>query len=205
MNFLAKLITYIFQPLLMPTLVFYTLLFHLGNSSNLTDKGKWTVLSLIFVTTCVIPVLTVIMFKATKVIKDLNMFDRTDRYVPFVFITLFYVVVSYLIKGQEWMTPLMYVCFLAMTTVVVLTNGITFKWKISAHAAGVTGWLGFVLAFQNQFSATNTLFWPLVWSIALCGLVFWARLYLKAHKPAEIWAGAAMGFVVCYAAVIFFL
>lgn len=189
----------------MPTLVFYTLLFHLGNSSNLTGSGRLTVLSLIFITTCVIPVITVVMFKLTKVISDLHMYDRKDRYIPFVFISLFYVVVAFLIGQQEWMNSLMKVVFLSITTVVVLTNGITFAWKISAHAAGVAGWLGFVLALLFQYPSTSELYVPLIAALLLCGAVFWARLYLNAHKPAEIWAGAFLGFSVCYGAISLFL
>ena len=189
----------------MPTLVFYTILFHLGNSSNLTDEGRWTVISLIFITTCLVPVLTVVMFRLTKVIKDLHMQDRRERYLPFIFISLFYIVVSFMIRGQQWMTPAMNVTFLAITTVVILTNGITFKWKISAHAAGVAGWLGFILAFQQRFESTNTLFWPLVAALILTGIVAWARLYLNAHKPKEVLGGTLLGFIVCYGSIAFFL
>lgn len=205
MTLFAKILTYVFQPLLMPTLVFYTLLFHLGNASNLTETGRWTVLGLIFVTTCLIPVITVVMFKLTNVIKDLHMNERKDRYLPFVFITLFYVVVSFLIGRQEWMNDLMRITFLAITVVVVITNGITFKWKISAHAAGVAGWLGFIFAFSQQFPSTSTLYIPLLVALIINGLVYWARLYLNAHKPAEIWAGALLGFSVCYGAISLFL
>jgi membrane-associated phospholipid phosphatase len=189
----------------MPTLVFYTILFHLGNSSNLTDKGRWTVVSLIFVTTCLVPVLTVVMFRVTKVIKDLHMLNRKDRYMPFIFISLFYLVVSFMIKDQEWMTPAMNITFLAITTVVILTNGITFKWKISAHAAGIAGLLGFIVAYKHTFQATNTLFWPLIIAIVLTGIISWARLYLNAHKPTEILGGLLLGFIISYGSIALFL
>ena len=189
----------------MPTLVFYTLLFHLGKSSNLTVKGKWTVVWLIFFTTCLIPMITVIMFRLTKVIKDLNMMDRRDRYIPFLFITIFYLVVAYLIGGQDWMNGLMYLAFKAITAVVIITNLVTFKWKISAHAAGVSGWLGFSVAFLVKYPGTNTLFIPLMVAIIINGFVYWARLYLGAHKPAQLWAGALLGFSVCYASISYFL
>ena len=205
MNFLAKFITYVFQPLLMPTLVFYTILFHINNSSNLTSKGRWTVISLVFITTCLVPMLTVFMFKISKVIKDLNMKDRRDRYLPFIFISIFYLIVSYMIRTQEWMTPDMLIAFFTITTVVILTNAITFFWKISAHAAGVLGWLGFIMGFQQAYSTTNTLFWPLVVAILLSGFVSWSRLYLNAHKPKEIFAGAALGFIISFASVTLFV
>lgn len=162
-------------------------------------------ISLIFITTCVVPILTVVMFKLTKVIKDLHMTNRKDRYLPFIFISLFYLVVSFMIRDQQWMSTYMQIAFLAITTVVIVTNGITFKWKISAHTAGVAGWLGFILAFQNQFQATNTLFWPMIAALVLTGLVSWSRLYLNAHKPLEILGGIILGFGVCYGAVAIFI
>lgn len=189
----------------MPTVVFSTILFNLEGSSNLTDKGKRTVLGLVFITTFLIPALTVVMFKITKVIKDLHMKNRRDRLMPFMFISIFYLIVSFMIEGQEWMTPLLNVAFLAITTVVLITNGITFKWKISAHAAGVFGWLGFILALQKAFPSTNSLLVPLLLSVGFCGLVCWARLYLNAHTPKEIFAGALLGFLVCYGSIFFFI
>lgn len=205
LNLAAKLITYIVQPLLMPTVVFYTILYYLEDSSNLTDRGKQTVVGLVFITTFLIPALTVIMFKLTKVIKDLHMKDRKDRVLPFMFISIFYLIVSFMIKGQEWMTPLMNIAFLAITTVVIVTNGITFKWKISAHAAGVFGWLGFVLALQGAYPSGHNLLTPLLLSVAMCGLVSWARLYLNAHTPKEILGGALLGFIVSYGSIYLFI
>ena len=189
----------------MPTAVFWTILFSLEGSSNLTDKGKTTVIGLVFITTFLIPALTVVMFKLTKVIKDLHMKDRKDRIMPFMFISIFYLIVSFMIEGQEWMTPLLNIAFLAITTVVLITNGITFKWKISAHAAGVFGWLGFILALQKGFPATNKLLFPLLLCLLFCGLVPWARLYLNAHTPKEILAGGLLGFLICYGSIYLFV
>ena len=188
----------------MPTAVFWVILFFVEGSSNLTDKGKSTVIGLVFITTFLIPALTVIMFKLTKVIKDLHMKDRKDRVMPFMFISIFYLIVSFMIEGQQWMTPLLNLTFLAITAVVLLTNGITFKWKISAHAAGVFGLLGFVLALQKVFPSTNQLYFPLLLAIGLCGVVSWARLYLNAHTPKEILGGAVLGFSLCYSSIILF-
>jgi len=189
----------------MPTLVFYSILFHIEGSSNLTDKGKWTVVGLVFVTTFVIPALTVVMFKLTKVIGDLHMKNRKDRLMPFMFISIFYLIVSFMIDGQGWMTPLLSVSFLAITAVVLLTNGITFFWKISAHAAGIFGWLGFLVALQGAFPSTNDLLMPLIICLALCGVVPWSRLFLNAHHPKEILEGAILGFVVCFGAIYLFI
>ena len=189
----------------MPALVFYTYLFHIDNSSNLTETGRWTVLSLVFLTTCIIPICIIIFFRLTKVIRDMNMTNRRDRYLPFLFISIFYVLVTYLMSGQPWFNSTMLVMMLSMTTVVIMTNLITFFWKISAHTAGVAGWLGFIMIFSRFYASGNTLFVPLIMAILLCGLVVWSRLFLNAHKPSEALGGFLLGFLVCYSSILLFV
>ena len=189
----------------MPSLVFYTALYHIDNSTNLTEAGQWTVLSLIFLTTCIIPILVILMFRFAKVIKDLQMTDRKDRFFPFIFISIFYVIVAVLFHRQLPLNPLLSISLIAITVVVVLTNIITFFWKISAHSAGVVGWLGFIMVYEQVNPGTNTLLAPLLGAIALCGIVLWARLYLNAHKPIEILGGSVLGFLICYGSIYFFL
>ncbi len=92
-----------------------------------------------------------------------------------------------------------------MTTVVILTNLVTFFWKISAHSAGVTGVVGFAVVYSIEYAGANSLLLPLVGAVAIMGIVMWARLYLNAHKPAEIIGGALLGFVICYGSIYFFV
>ena len=207
MRLLAHIISAVFQPLLMPTLVFYTVLYHVDNSTNLTDSGMSSVMTLIFLTTCLIPVMIILLFRLVGVVKDLQMRDKRDRRFPFLFVSIFYIVVTYLFAQQPILdrTPVLIVSLTAITVVVLLTNLITFFWKISAHAAGVVGWLGFVVVLAERYPGNNTLVWPLVAAIALSGIVIWARLYLNAHRPKETLAGSVLGFLICYGSIYFFL
>lgn len=205
MRLLAHIISAVFQPLLMPSLVVYTLLYHVENSTPLTEGGQSRVLMLVFLTTCLIPVLIVLGFYHFKLIKDIQMTDRKDRRFPFMFVSIFYVVVTYLFHQQPVLerSPLLLLALLAMTAVVLLTNLITYFWKISAHSAGVVGWLAFIMVFAKTNPGNNTLLYPLMAAILLSGVVIWARLYLNAHKPVEIVGGALLGFVICYGAIYY--
>lgn len=189
----------------MPSMVFYAVLFHIDNSTNFTESAKWTIMSLVFLTTCLIPVLTVLMFRATKVIKDIQMTDRKDRYIPFVFISIFYVIITYLFHKQLPITPELSIIMITITFVVVLTNLVTFFWKISAHSAGVAGLVGFILILASENAGANSLLVPLLISVLLTGIVMWARLYLNAHKPMEVLVGGAVGFIICYSSIYLFL
>ena len=185
----------------MPSLVFYTILFHLGsNSSHLDGQVRWNVVGLIFIATCLVPILIVIIFRLTKLIKDLHMENREERYLPFISILLFYFVLLFTAQQQEWINPLLNVTFRAIVMVILATTMITFSWKISTHTAGVAGWLGFIIALQYRFEVeiAGALFGPLIVVLILTGIVAWARLYLNAHKPSEVLAGALLGFVICF-------
>lgn len=205
MKLLAQIISAILQPLLMPSLVFYMIFFHIDNSTNLTEAGQWTVMSLVFLTTCLIPVSVILMFRFTKVIKDLQMTTRRERYLPFVFISVFYLLVTWLFHRQLPMNQLLSATLIAMTAVVVLTNLITFFWKISAHSAGAAGVVGFSLIYSSKFAAGQQLLLPMILAVLMLGLVMWARLYLNAHKPKEIVGGSMLGFLICYGAIYFFV
>jgi len=63
---------------------------------------------------------------------------------------------------------------------------ITRWWKISTHAFGVTG----------PFAAMYLLFGlaPLPYVIVV-PLVYWARVYLRAHTLAQVLGGAALGII----------
>ena len=205
MKVVAQIISAILQPLIMPSLVFFVALFHIDNSTNITVDGQWTILSLVFLTTCLIPVCTILMFRFTKVIKDLQMTNRKDRFLPFAFISIFYVLVTVLFHRQLPLNKLLSASLIGMTLVVVLTNIITLFWKISAHSAGIAGLVGFCLVYAMRFAGSNSLLMPLLASVLLMGVIMWARLYLNAHKPAEIIAGAVLGFVICFGAIYSFV
>lgn len=57
-------------------------------------------------------------------------------------------------------------------------------WKISIHAAGVGGTSCILLVSVGELA------WPFVLSLPA---ITWARLYLRAHTPVQIGAGAALG------------
>ena len=205
MRVTANIISAVFQPLLMPSLVYFAALFHIDNSTNLTLNGRWSVLLIIFLTTCLIPVLTVLMLRFTHVIKDIHMPHRKDRFMPFLFVSLFYITITYLIHQKLPMPPLLSVIIITATGVVILTNVVTFFWKISAHSVGVAGLIGFILAFSNVYVGVNTLLVPLIVSVLLLGAVSWARLYLNVHHPKEVWIGSLLGFSICFSSVNLFL
>ncbi len=62
---------------------------------------------------------------------------------------------------------------------------------------GVGGLAGIVSAYSLILSGQGLLF-PILGAILLTGLVGSSRLYLNVHTPAQVWAGFALGFGMCF-------
>jgi len=84
-----------------------------------------------------------------------------------------------------------------MTLSVILLTGITFFWKMSAHMTGIGGLLAVLGVLGIYFPSLN-LAYLLVATLLVGGLVASARLYLDAHRPAEVYVGLLVGFAICW-------
>lgn len=136
--------------------------------------------------------------------KSLWMKSKEERVVPFVFITIYYGLCSYLFLMQWKFNVIFSVILLSITITIFLITIITIRWKISAHSAGIVGALGFILAVSLKFQ-DNQLMYPILALIILSGLVMSSRLQLNDHDSSQVYAGALLGFGVSFGAIYFFV
>lgn len=195
----ANIISYLFHPLLMPTYLFgiigyYTPAVFQSNQLILFFVGS------IFIITAVLPTLNLVFFKVSGTIKSLHMTTRRERIVPFVFISIVYILVTVLVYIK---IPVPIVAkFLMISSALVVALAIaTFFMKISAHAIGVAGLTGILLALAAYSSAT-ALMVPALACMALSGVVMSSRLSLDAHTLNEVAWGGVLGFAVGFAGVL---
>ena len=83
--------------------------------------------------------------------------------------------------------------------VIVFVN---FRWKISAHLAGIGGLTGSVFGVCYR-TAINPV-WLFIIILAISALVALSRIELKAHTPGQTLAGFAVGFVMVFTPCFFF-
>ncbi|MEO6583055.1 MAG: hypothetical protein ABIO05_01955, partial [Ferruginibacter sp.] len=72
--------------------------------------------------------------------------------------------------------------------------------KISMHALGVGGWLGFFFVLFRQNSMHMT--WPLAAVLLIVGAVCTSRLLISDHSNKEVYTGMLAGFVCQLAAAV---
>jgi len=199
---LCKLISYIFHPALMPV-VGYLLFFFLLNSEPF-GKRQILFLSLIFLGTFVIPAFFLLTLRYTGFISSLNMENRQERAVPFMFTTIFYTLLAYLMIQKVSYEIHVVLLTGGVALSMCLTTLVTLFHKTSVHTIGISGLLGFLFSFQAANTSLELLL-PIVILFFLTGIVMSSRLYLKAHTPNEVWSGFLIGFGTCFGIVAMIL
>jgi hypothetical protein len=200
---LAKFLSYLFHPLLMPS---YGLLLFLNIDPQsylfLSFKIKAILLIMTFIFTCLLPIANVWLLVKTKFISNFYLDNREERNISYLTTLIFYIAEYYLLNGIP-VSVILKLLLLGATLSVALAFAINFWWKISAHMIGIGGMAGAMLAVNSQIDIA--FFFPIILFIA--GLIGFARLALQAHTNTQVYIGFCLGFVcewgLFQAAIIF--
>ncbi len=143
------------------------------------------------------------MFKIMGTIKSLEMKERRERILPFIFITVLYIAVTYLfyIKPRIGFHDNLLKFMMIIDALVFVATLITFFYKVSVHSLAAWGMIGILIPL-NKVLEDNTLFYPTLFAIVLTGLVMSARLKLNAHTPREVMVGSVFGFATSFAGMV---
>jgi membrane-associated phospholipid phosphatase len=158
---------------------------------------------IIFLVTFVIPAISIGFLRITNTITSFKLEERKERILPFIFITVFYGVASWMFMTRINLGVLVNVMLIGITITILLLTIITFFWKISAHGAGVGGVLGMMAIFYLREPALNnaTL---LTAAVIVAGIVMSSRLKLNSHNPAQVYSGLLLGFFTTFLSIYFF-
>lgn len=194
---IALVISVVFQPLLIPSLVYGLVFFIVPEASSIPYELKGRFYSLIVLSTLLIPLITIIGFRLAGAVKSLHMATLGERYIPFTVICIYFSLTTYFLREKVEFDPILWQILLVITATIVGLTVVTFFWKMSAHMTGLGGLLAMVVVMAAVFPTFRPLY-PLLGSIILSGVVASSRLYLNAHRPVEIYAGFFYGFICCY-------
>ena len=201
---LANFISIIFNPLLMPTLVFTIVLkFSPIALPFPVVRLEWYFITSVFIFTFLIPLISIFTLGIAS-IQNYNFEDRQKRIVPFTFVSIFYLLITIFFFVKVDVESSVSIIFGAITLSVLLSTGITFFWKISMHSVGSCGVVGILLGLSYNFPEGNLLI-PIILAIMCAGLVISARLRLNSHTPKETLGGGLVGFATCFLMVYFLL
>jgi hypothetical protein len=195
----AKIISFIFHPLLMATYLIIVLGKFFPAMLMIGPDHIWLITSFVFGFTFVIPVVNLLLFRYLGSIQSLYLESRRERILPFIFISLMYSLVAYLFYYKLPFSSNFNKLMLIVATLVVVATVITFFYKVSVHSLALGGFIG-ILFPLIRFSPTLLL--PTTLIVASTGVVISARLMLSAHTPRETLVGSLAGVLTGYCGML---
>lgn len=190
-NKVAKVISVIFHPLLLPT---YALLILINIKTHhmlvLPQNFRYITVLFVFLTSFVMPSLVFLILLKIGKIHSFEMRKQHERTLPLLIVALFFYGTYYLLRQGPHLA-IFNLFMLGATLLVILSLLINFFNKISIHMVAVGGLFGTFAGFSMLFNHDLTL---LLYFVALAaGLIGYARLRLHAHGPGQVYSGFLLG------------
>ena len=202
MRVIAKIISFLFHPLLLTTYLVTLIGYYFPTMLMVAPQNMRPILAFIFCFTFILPAVNILIFKIFGTISNYTMDSRRERLVPFVAISVIYIVMTFLFYYRLPFSSNFSNLMLLVTMLVVAGTVITFFYKVSIHSLAMWGGVG-ILVPLNKAMEQSYLLWPTAGIIVAAGLVMSARLYLDAHTPRQVMIGGLVGFGIGFLGMIF--
>ncbi len=195
----AKIISAIFNPFVVPFLAFLVLFF-CSYLSMLPLTYRLIVLGIVYAFTILLPMIAIFFFRKINGWGFGAFRDRKKRFVPYLLTIICYVsclVMMIRIGLPRYMTGIILATLMAMVICIV----VNIKWKISEHMTAIGGVIGGLIAFSFLFNYNPTVWLSLF--ILLAGVLGSARIILRHHTLPEVLTGFAVGAVCAILGILY--
>ncbi len=197
---MARIISYLAHPIILPLVGIILLLRSINWMGMITQESRLYIYLIAFITTLLIPLLAMPVYKSTKVISSYFMPNIEERKIPLLFTSFMYLAGAFFL--QKVKAPLIFPLFLNASSVVILLCAlVSWRWKISTHLASIGGLIGLILGISFKWMFDLRL--VLAALIFIAGLTAWSRLKTDEHTPAQVYSGFVLGFCVVFFIVRF--
>ncbi len=200
---LSKIFSIILHPIFTPTIVFHiivvvnpSLVFFISNFLPL-------VYLIIVLSTCVLPLVSVLIKLKNKTLNNLEINDNKKRHHA-IFPTIMWVALGYYILHKINLliyAPFIQSIFLGYLLLLTLSLLVSFKWKISLHSLSIGGATGIFIGLNEKFGGFFEL---IIVFFILAGIVGFARIKESAHNESQIYIGFICGLLIQYFSIIYF-
>ncbi|MCE3281516.1 MAG: hypothetical protein K0Q66_253 [Chitinophagaceae bacterium] len=191
----AKVISYIFHPLFIPSFVFYFMTQHFAHEFAGLDAGDAFFRTVVvFINTAFFPAVAIFLLWRLKFIDSIFLKTQRERIAPYMIVMVFYWWVWYLSKNftdQPMELRVFFLgAFLTTPAALILNN----FYKISMHAIAMGSAAAFLLILD--FADPGHLGWAVSAAILFTGFVCTSRFIVSDHSNKDIYSGLALG-VIC--------
>ncbi len=174
---------------MLPTLA--VILFFLISPVNFDSNKVYLLISFVFITSYIIPLLLLIFFKRIKLISNFDIRTTNERKIPLIMFIVLCIIQGftfYSIPSLKILSIIFWGSVLALFIAYLL---IFLDFKISLHLIGMSGFTTYFIIL-NQYLKTDLILF-IAFLFFLIGLLATARLVVKAHTPIELIVGFICG------------
>jgi len=199
----AKVISYVFHPLFIPTYVFLFLIYQVPYEfAGITEYQLQLRLFSIFWLTAFFPAFAVFLLWRLKFSDSIFLRTQKERIVPYIITMFFYWWMYFLSRNftdQPAVLKFFYMGIFMATVVGLILNN---YFKISLHGMAVGGALAAIILFAMYYRLPLGLYMSV--AALLTGIVCTSRFLVSDHTNAEVYTGLAVG-ISCQLIAYFFL
>ncbi len=191
---LARAISYLCHPLLIPSLVWLLISLLPGLPAPSIPLRNWLMIAgLILLTTLILPLALAWTLRRLGLVGSMMMERREERALPILTTAVFFYLTYYLLKDLH-PVGLFSFYMLGSTLLGIVSMLVNFFRKISLHMVAAGSVTGLFLGLSINFGIP--LHTAAMSSILVAGIIGYARLKLDTHRPGEIYAGYVTGAAV---------
>lgn len=188
----AKVLSYVFHPLFIPTYVFFFLIYQFPYEfAGITEwQLKMRIFGLFWIT-AFFPAFAVFLLWRLKFSESIFLRTQKERIVPYVITMFFYWWMYYLSRNfsdQPVVLKFFYMGIFLSTVFGLILNS---YFKISLHAMAMGGAMAAVILFAMYYRMPMGL--PMSVATLLTGVVCTSRFIVSDHTPGEIYTGLFVG------------
>ena len=198
---LALGFTYLFHPLIMPTLGLI-ILFNSGTYIALLDPAaKRAIIFVMILGTILFPLIMVPVFYYRNLISNLTVSTREERLIPMLVVLLLYII-TFIYFIRLPVSNLIHAYVLSLPVTLFLLLIFSMKIKLCSHMVGLGGLTGLIIALIILFN--TPLIGYLLLTFLVTGITGSARLLIGAQRSVEIYTGYLLGFGVVMGTILIY-
>jgi len=193
MRKLAPIITYLFHPLIMPSLGLFLLLNSGTYPSLLDPAAKRAILLVMVLGTLVFPLMMLPVLYYRHLVSSYKDATREERLVPQIIILILYII-TFVYFQKLPLNRVIQAYVLSAAVLLLLVILLNLRFHLCTHSAAQGGLTGLIIALIFLYQAPLLLI--LMLSLLAGGLTGSSRLALGTNRWWEVLAGYLLGFCV---------
>ena len=200
-SYSARLINYIFHPILMPLYLFSILIFSSSFLQGTTIDIKVNIVKLVAIITVIIPLLFALLYGLIASLVGVDRSIKQNKELSSIVLIIFYIAGIFILRNYLSIGISMRLMCCPIFIIVILNVLKSFRIKISLSLVAMGALSSFLYIFSLFGIAGLNIY--LFWSFILAGILASSKLYLNENSAIELGLGYIWGFSI--AIVSFYL